>query len=405
MRVLGLMSGTSFDAVDAAVVDFRYSGGVLTARVVWSCETPMPAATKAQLRAILPPAEVSLETLVSLDTSLGKLFAEVAARAQRDCSGIDAICSHGQTVFHWVKDGKAQGTLQIGQPAWIAQATGLPVVADIRARDIAAGGQGAPLVSFLDALLLQNLADEYDATVAAALNLGGIANVTVLDTATNSVSAWDTGPASALIDACVADRGLSPRGFDEGGTLAAAGTFNHTLLEILLGEPYYQRPAPKSTGKELFNLHYVNSALQETHRRTGSSGKTLNDADVVATLTELTAETVAASLAESGAQAVMVSGGGARNTTLMTRLQEKLPGVPLVPTERVGVSTDMKEALLCALIGWCTLHGVPATLPGVTGASDTVVLGSITPGNGPLVLPEPSGPIRQLVLEGNRDDS
>ncbi|MCK2216668.1 anhydro-N-acetylmuramic acid kinase [Actinomadura sp. ATCC 31491] len=386
MRVLGMISGTSHDGIDVAVVDFTREGDALRGRVGHTASTPYPAELRARLLAALPPAPATLAEVCVLDTLIGQSFAEAAAAAIAAGGPVDLIVSHGQTVFHWVEGAHARGTLQIGQPAWIAERTGVPVLSDVRIRDITAGGHGAPLVSVLDGLLLGGLAGG-----AAALNLGGIANMTVLRE--GRLLAHDIGPANALIDAVVTARGLDPRGYDAGGAIAASGTVHPGLLAALLEEPYYRLPAPKSTGKELFNLAYVTAALAAT----GLTG--LPDADLVATLTELTVRTVAADVRAAGVGALVVSGGGCRNPVVMDGLRAALPGVRVSPSDDFGAPADDKEAIAFALIGWLTAHGLPGTVPGGTGAAAPRVLGTLTPGAGPLVLPAPAAaPPRSLVL-------
>ncbi|WP_440709408.1 anhydro-N-acetylmuramic acid kinase [Herbiconiux sp. YIM B11900] len=382
MRTLGMISGTSHDGIDVAVVDFEFlDGGALAGVLVHSTSVPYRPELRARILAALPPASTTLAEMAELDTLIGQAFAEAAATV---CAGLDApvdvITSHGQTVFHWVQGGRALGTLQIGQPAWIAEATGVPVVSDVRIRDIAAGGQGAPLVSFLDELLLRAAPGR-----TAALNLGGISNMTVVegpDDAAGGSIAYDIGPANSLIDAVVVTRGAHPSGFDVDGRIAAAGTVDAELLELLLAEPYYRLPAPKSTGKELFNAAYVDSALETLGRDVGT-------ADLVSTLTELTAATVAQDVSAHGVETLVVSGGGWRNRELISRLAARLPAVSLVASDDFGAPTDDKEAIAFALIGWCTLHGVPSTVPTATGAREARILGTITPGTGALRLPEP----------------
>lgn len=363
MKVLGLISGTSHDGIDAAVVDFTPRGDVLHGHVTATASTPYDPALRARIRAALPPAATTLAEVCALDTLIGQAFADAAAAAPP----VDAVCSHGQTVYHWVDGTRALGTLQIGQPAWIAERLGVPVVADVRIRDITAGGQGAPLVSYLDTLLLAGLPGR-----PAALNLGGIANITL-----PGRLAWDTGPANALIDAAVLRTGAHPAGYDVDGALAARGHVNEALLTDLLAEPYYRLPPPKSTGKELFHDGYLDPfpGIEPT--------------DLIATLTALTARTVADAVRGAGVDTLVVSGGGAANPTLLGMLGAELPGVRLVPSADLGAPRDAKEAIAFALIGWQTLHGLPATLPSCTGARGARVLGAITPGGGPLRLPTP----------------
>ncbi|WP_158866886.1 anhydro-N-acetylmuramic acid kinase [Leifsonia sp. AG29] len=374
MRVLGMISGTSHDGIDIAVVEFQDDGEAVTARIEYTTSTPYSPALRERLLRSLPPAPVGFDVACELDTSIGQEFAAAAAAAldahERAGGGpVDLLCSHGQTVFHWVEGGRARGTLQLGQPAWIAEATGLPVVSDVRAADVAAGGQGAPLVPILDLILLRPFVEA--GVTAAALNLGGISNATVLEPGRDPV-AWDIGPANALIDAVVTEAVETPDSFDRDGRLATAGSVDARLLESLLAEPYYALPAPKSSGKELFHLQYVQEHLR-------SAAVELSLPDLVATLTELTARTVADAIIAAGVRALLVSGGGVRNPVLLGRISELLPGVDVRPSDSVGVPSDDKEAVAFALIGWATAHGLPSNVPSATGASGSRVLGRVTP--------------------------
>ena len=381
MRVIGMMSGTSFDAVDAAAADLELAGNTVVLRPLGMVSQPYPDSIRMALVAALPPAATTMEQVCRLDTEIGQAFAELAVRANRElCGGTaDLVVSHGQTVYHWVDGHRVRGTLQIGQPAWIAEQTGLPVVADLRARDVAAGGQGAPLVSALDVLLLKGRRH-----VSAALNLGGIANITVVDPARDPV-AFDTGPANALIDAAVHRATDGRQGFDADGRLASTGRIDRDLLARLLAEPYYSRPAPKSTGKELFNLAYLEMIMAEHPG--------VETADLVATLTALTAQTVADALGAAGAREVIASGGGTQNPVLMAMLRDRLPGVELLTTDDLGLSSGAKEAYAFAFLGFCTVSGLTATVPGCTGARHASVLGSVTPGRHG--MPAPTGTPRQ----------
>jgi anhydro-N-acetylmuramic acid kinase len=375
MKVLGLISGTSHDGIDAATVEFDVDDGVLRGRIVHLSATPYSPELRARLLAALPPAPVTLAEVTVLDTLIGQAFAGAAAAALAAGGPADLVTSHGQTVFHWVEGSRALGTLQLGQPAWIAERTGTPVLSDVRIRDITAGGHGAPLVSLLDDLLLRGLDG-----VPAALNLGGIANMTVLRP--TGPHAYDIGPANALIDAVVTDYGLHPSGYDDGGRIAAAGSVDPALLDVLLAEPYYRLPSPKSTGKELFHRGYVDAAV-------ASTGRTPGPADLVATLTELTVHTVADAVRAEGVTTLVVSGGGIRNPVLTDGLRRALPSTRLIPSDDLGAPAGEKEAIAFALIGWCSAHGLPGTVPGGTGATAPRILGTFTPGAGPLRLPEP----------------
>ncbi|WP_104081473.1 anhydro-N-acetylmuramic acid kinase [Cryobacterium sp. Y11] len=390
MKILGMISGTSHDGIDAAVVDFNFADGVLTGAVLHRSGTPYAPELRARLIAVLPPAETTLAEVCELDTLIGQAFADVAAAAIAADGAVDLIVSHGQTVFHWVDGGHALGTLQIGQPAWIAEKTGTPVVSDVRIRDITAGGHGAPLVSFLDALLLAG-----SPGTPGALNLGGISNMTVVPT-DGALYAYDIGPANALIDATITERALNALGYDEGGRIAASGSIDAVLLDLLLGDAYYALPAPKSTGKEHFHGSYVSDAILR-------SGRTVSDVDLVATLTELTVQTVARDVRAAGIDLLVVSGGGCHNSVILDGLRAALPGVNVVLSDEFGAPADEKEAIAFALIGWCTAHGLPGTNPAGTGARGARVLGTITPGSGPLVLPAPlTEPLRSLTLHSKR---
>jgi anhydro-N-acetylmuramic acid kinase len=210
----------------------------------------------------------------------------------------------------------------------------------------------------------------------------------------SGVVAFDTGPSNALIDAAVIEYGLNELGYDDGGRIAATGTVDETLLALLLDEPYYRLAPPKTTGKELFHIEYLREHLARV-------GHAVAPVDVVATVTELTVRTVADALRATGGPAlrsVAASGGGTHNAVIMAGLARELPGVDVTTTADLGLPVDTKEAILLALIGWCTLHGVPAIVPGGTGAREPRILGAITPGVGPLTLPEPSQPPARLRL-------
>lgn len=381
-RVVGLMSGTSYDAIDLAAAEFERAGDTLLLRPLGALGVGYDEDLRAAIGAILPPAPTTVEAVCRLTTRLGHAYAAAARRAVTElCGGrADLVCSHGQTVYHWVEQGRALGTLQLGEPAWLAAATGLPVVSDVRSADLAAGGQGAPLVPMFDALLLT---PDAGGPRRAALNLGGIANITVLPDAGRSAASgagvlgYDTGPANALID--VACERFFGEPYDAAGHHAAAGTVLPELLAALLAEPYYAAPAPKSTGKELFHPGYLDGFL------TGDE----HGEDVVATLTELTARTVADQLRAHRIAEVVAAGGGLRNPVLTDRIAA-LAGCRLVSIDAYGIDPDAKEAYAFALLGWLTWHGLPGALPSVTGADRPAVLGSITPGTAALRLPPPA---------------
>ncbi|MFD3722976.1 anhydro-N-acetylmuramic acid kinase [Streptomyces sp. NPDC058674] len=378
MRVVGLMSGTSHDAVDAAAADLTLhdEGSVLRLAPHGMVSAPYEPALRRALAAALPPSPTSMADVCRLDTGIGQAFAAVAVRADRElCGGrAELIASHGQTVYHWVSGGRVHGTLQLGAPAWIAEATGCPVVSDFRPRDVAAGGQGAPLVSLIDTMLLRGRPG-----APAALNIGGIANLTALP-ATGTPVAFDTGPGNALLDAAVRETTSGRAGYDEDGALAARGRVHTPLLRRLLAEPYYRLPPPKTTGKELFHAEYLRTALE--------GFGTLAPPDLLATLTRLTARTVADALRPLGATEVIASGGGTRNPVLMAMLRQELAaGTALLTSGALGLPAAEKEAYAFAVLGFLTLHGLPGNAPECTGADGPRVLGSLTPGRRPLRLP------------------
>jgi anhydro-N-acetylmuramic acid kinase len=368
VRVLGLSSGTSHDGIDAALVEFAPDGETLHARLLHYSTTPYPAALREDIRAALPPHRVGLDAVCRLDTRIGQAFAGAAA-AVFDGVEADLICSHGQTLYHWADEDGVHGTLQLGQPAWIAERTGLPVVADVRARDVAAGGQGAPLVAILDLLLLAGFSGR-----PGALNLGGIANLTIH----SGPSAYDIGPGNALLDLAAFHFTGTPCDVD--GALAARGQVHPELLAHLLVEPYYRRQPPKSTGKELFHPGYLDGLID------GIAAE-----DVLATLVELTVATIASEVRRHSLDTVIVSGGGVHNPVMMRRLAESLRTTRLIRSDAVGVPVDAKEAMLFALIGWLTAHGLAGSVAACTGARTATILGSVT---GPLVPRTASMPSR-----------
>jgi anhydro-N-acetylmuramic acid kinase len=389
MRVVGMISGTSMDGIDVAVADLHFADDdTVELRPLGASSRAYPAQLRAGLGAVLPPATTTAEEVCRLDTLVGQAFAEAATHAVAELGGgeVDLIVSHGQTIFHWVDgEGRARGTLQIGQPAWIAAATGIPVVADLRSRDIAAGGHGAPLASTLDELLLAGTAE-----TAAALNLGGIANITVVAGDAPTI-AFDIGPANALIDAAVSSATGGAESFDRDGVRARRGRVHTGLLQRLLAEPYYRQPPPKSTGKELFHAAYLGDHV-------AAIGAVEAD-DVVATVTALSALTVAEACRRLGVRRLVVSGGGVENPALMERLRGELPAVSITTFDEYGIPSGAKEAYLFALIGFLTVHELPGSVASATGAAGPTVLGCLLAGRDgfPTIRPRSSPPTRLVV--------
>lgn len=366
---IGLISGTSMDAVDAALVDLEGFPHLLASR-----SRPFDPILRKQLIALTDRAEVSVDELVHLDAALGHEFAAAALalleEAQIDPREVRAIGSHGQTVRH-LPTANPPGSLQVGDANIIAQTTGITTVADFRRRDIAAGGQGAPLVPpFHDAVL------RTAGTERAVLNLGGIANITVLPGEPGRpVIGFDSGPGNTLMDRWARRHLKAP--LDRDGQWAGSGRVDDKLLEIMLRDSYFERPPPKSTGTEYFNGHWLERALK---RRGGR----LLRKNVQATLCELTAATIAQAVHRHAPDAaeLLVCGGGAHNLGLLFRLQMQLEEIRVRSTEDVGLPPDWVEAMAFAWLARRTVEGKPGNLPSVTGASQPVVLGGIYTGSG-----------------------
>ncbi|MGC2486849.1 MAG: anhydro-N-acetylmuramic acid kinase [Acidimicrobiales bacterium] len=373
MRVIGMISGTSFDAIEAVAMNLSLEDHLITAELLAHHSVEYPSELHRRIELVLPGHVTTIEEVCQLDTLIGQNFAEVAgALADEYFAGqADVVCSHGQTVFHWVEGAHALGTLQLGQGAWIAERTGATIVDDVRIRDIAAGGHGAPLASLLDVLLL----GVHPKVVRGSLNLGGISNITVVGPECDPI-AFDIGSSNALMDAAVSWLTDGREAFDRDGERAARGTVDLDLLEQLLGDPYYDAPAPKSTGKEYFHLEYLTGALGE---------REIAPDDLLATLAALTVETVARVVEEYGVTELFVAGGGTRNPALMNGLRERLADVPIALIDEFGVPEEAKEACLFALIGFLSVHGLPAIVPSATGAHRASVLGALVPGRQAIV--------------------
>ena len=369
--VAGVMSGTSLDGVDAAIVRVEGSGAGLAVETLGFVSQPYHGALRAALAAVVEVAESDVRQVSQLHARLGSVFAEAVGGALADAGltaeGLDLVGSHGQTVQHVPQAEDCAGvptasTLQIGDPAILAAALGTPVVSDFRAGDLALGGQGAPLAPYLDRTLFASGTE-----TRVLLNLGGIANVTVLAPGAPPV-AWDTGPANMAIDAVVRQR--TDQGYDAGGEIAASGTPDAALLADLLRDPYYAQPPPKSTGREDYGAAFADRLLD--------SG--LDTPALVATATALTARTVADAVRQHapGAARVIASGGGVHNRTLLAMLADALEDVPVETTAAHGLDPDAKEAVLFAVLAHEWANGVRTGLPSVTGASRAAMQGSLT---------------------------
>lgn len=364
-RYIGVMSGTSLDGVDVVLAAIDEN---LVAQQASYCH-PMPPALRQAILAVCQGQSLTLSQLGQLDTRLGQLFAEAVLtlmkRESLEASDVVAIGCHGQTVWHEPQS-DAPNTLQIGDNNQIVAATGITVVGDFRRRDMALGGQGAPLVpAFHQALLM-------DATERRmVLNIGGIANLSLLFPG-QPLRGFDTGPGNMLLDAWIwRNQG---KAYDKDAQWARSGTLIPALLEALLREPWFALPPPKSTGREHFNLGWL-----EQHLRHFPG---LAPQDVQATLVELTAITITQQVQlNDGCDRLLVCGGGSRNPLLMARLATHLPGTEVTTTDAAGISGDDMEALAFAWLAFRTLSGLPGNLPAVTGAREKSVLGAIYPAN------------------------
>jgi anhydro-N-acetylmuramic acid kinase len=412
MYVIGLLSGTSADGIDAALCKIDGAPPNLTLRLVRAQTIAYDAQLRERILAAMRRGSAGTDEVCQLNFAIGEAFAQ-AALAVAQGEPVDLIGSHGQTVWHQVEaDGRVSATLQIGEPAVIAERTGATVISSFRARDVAAGGQGAPLVGYLDWLLLRHPTDW-----RAVQNIGGIGNVTFLPPTSSSInltpheshlttsrtplrkrrgdggevnpalqvaaisdvylSAFDTGPGNALIDSAMTIITCGAARYDDGGRFAAQGEIDSAWLDALMQHPYFQQPPPKTTGRELFGTDYAEQLVHDGRTRG------LTDADIVANITALTAHSIAAACRDFAPAPVtecILAGGGRHNATLVRMLEQQLAPARVSRSEDHGIDGDFKEALLFALLAYETWHNRPGCLPEQTGARHASVLGSITPG-------------------------
>jgi len=378
MRVAGLMSGTSLDGIDVAIVEIQGRGWSKSIRTLAFRTLAYPERIR---RAILSVSNAATHTAVisRLNFLLGELYAEAlietARRARIPLESINLIGSHGQTIFHEGAPARFLGrkiasTLQIGEAAVLAERTGIPVVADFRPRDIAAGGRGAPLVPYVDYMLFR-----HPRRGRVVLNSGGIANITALPPGggPEDIVAFDTGPGNMVIDALARQYTRGRWKYDRDGRLAARGRLHRPLLERLLSDPYYSQPPPKTAGREQYGVEFVN-------RLVASGVRML---DLIHTATALTAAAVAVGIERfvrprMRVDELIVSGGGVHNPRLMAQLAAFLPGTSILRSDHYGVDADAKEAVAFAVLAYETWRRRPGNLPAATGAHHPVVLGKIT---------------------------
>ena len=374
-RYLGLISGTSVDTVDAVIASFEAATG--PTRLLHAHGHPVPPRLRRELLDVAASGRTTLARTARLDVEVGHLFADAALSAIEGAGlgpgDITAVGSHGQTVRH-EPGGRFPSTTQIGDPNVIAHRTGITTVADFRRRDVAAGGQGAPLApAFHQAVM------SHPSARRAIVNLGGIANVTLLDpieSAARGPLGFDCGPANGLLDAWARRHLDAP--FDEDGNWAARGAVHGPLLETMLTDPYFSLPAPKSTGRGYFDEGWIDGQLR-------SAGQAVAPVDVQRSLCELTAATVAVALEAYGARTdeVYLCGGGVHNRTLVEHLSARLAPRKVMRTDVLGISADYVEAAAFAWLAKCALEGIPGNRPSVTGATEPVVLGGVYPGRIP----------------------
>ncbi len=376
-KCIGLMSGTSLDGIDAALVNVATDGN--SVRFLYGIIRPFSDSLRERLMALAHSKKVNKEELVRMDALMGHLLSDVVEELLKE-SGMETedilmVASHGQTIGHY-SDKKDQFghstafTLQIGDGDVIAARTGIPVVSDFRRRDMAMGGEGAPLIPLLDSLLFQDIEQN-----RCCLNIGGIANVTVLSAGGGAPMAFDTGPGNCLSDLAVVrliGRGLR---FDPGGENALGGEIHNEIVDRAMADAYFTQPPPKSTGREYFDEKFLNFLLGM--ERDAPFG------DMVATISCLTPRSIADALhsfvpVDDFPKEMIVSGGGVHNRFFMEKLKAFLPEMNVVSSGEYGIDPDFKEAMGFALMGYRTMKGLPSSIPGVTGARLPQILGKIS---------------------------
>ncbi len=380
MLIIGLMSGTSADGIDAALCDISGKPPRLSARIVKTLGISYPPEMQARILRACQPSTGQVDELCRLNAALGEQFADAALRviAAADLRPEDValIGSHGQTVWHDVDTaGQVTSTLQLGEASVIAERTGITTIHNFRTRDVASGGQGAPLTGYADWLLLRH-AEHW----RAVQNIGGMGNVTVLPPLSETQSApiaFDTGPGNALVDGAVTRVTDGMMRCDYNGHIAQGGQIDSNWLDAMMEHPYFKRQPPKTTGRELFGADQAARLVAEGRERG------LSDADIIATITALTAASITDALRRFTPHPVgeiIIGGGGVHNPALMKMLRHFLSPIPVKTYEDIGMDSDFKEALVFALLAHETWHARPGAHPSITGARHASILGQITPG-------------------------
>jgi anhydro-N-acetylmuramic acid kinase len=375
-NVIGLMSGTSADGVDSALVEIEGYGVDTHIRLVEFNTYPFSKGLRDRLFRIFPPAICTVEDICELNFALGDAFADATLKLIEDAglkaSDVDLIGSHGQTICH-LPNSTMRSTLQIGESAVIAFKTGIVTVADFRVADVSAGGHGAPLVPYVDFLLLRD-----KEKTRAIQNIGGISNVTVLPANDDleGVIAFDTGPGNMIIDETMRIITDGQHNYDHDGEIASKGIPNSDMLRKLLSHPFIQQAPPKTTGREDFGAHFTRHLVDEARNLD------ISDTDLVATVTAYTAECIYKNykrfiLPKYNLSEVLICGGGVHNKTLMRFLRERLHPINVGIVDDYGLSSDAKEAIAFAVLANETIHGNYGNVPNATGASKRVILGKI----------------------------
>ncbi len=375
MRVIGLISGTSVDGIDVALTEIEGEGYDLRVDLLDGCTVPYPDDLRQRILAVCAGQPITLAALADLDEAIAHQFAQAAQRVIDQSGPVDLVASHGQTVFHRpIQGDQLAYSVQLGRGASMARRLGVPTVSNFRRADIEAGGEGAPLVPIVDLCLLSHPQQR-----RCVQNIGGIGNVTYLPTWDRSqtpqppaILGWDTGPGNSLIDIAITTLSEGTLTYDADGAWAAQGTPCQDLIHDWLQNPYLHQPPPKSTGRELFGWDYFQRCYADAQRQG------LSPTDIVATLTQFTAATIAQSYRSflpALPDAILVGGGGCRNPMLMAYLQAEFPEIPVTPTDKAGVPAGDKEALAFAVLGYWRWQEFPGNLPAVTGAGTTTLLG------------------------------
>jgi anhydro-N-acetylmuramic acid kinase len=383
MLVLGMMSGTSADGIDVALARISGEPPGLKAKLMGHTSVKFPVSLRKEILHVAEGHLITANELSQLNFRLGEVFADAAlsacTRFRVSPSRVDLVGTHGQTVFHqgipaYFFGRKVASTLQIGEPSIIAARTGITTVGDFRPADIALGGQGAPLVPYADYLLYRHAK-----LGRVSLNLGGIANITVLPRAAkqNQVLAFDTGPANMLIDALVSHFTDGRRRFDANAGLASQGRSNPALLNELMRDPYLKLAPPKSTGREYYGSAYVKKILGLGRRHRAKPNDLIRGATIFTALSVVDALNRFV-LPKTKIHQLIVSGGGARNPLILAQLAAALPNIEVLPSSRLGIPEDAKEAFAFALLAYESFHQRPANLPSATGAHGPAILGKIS---------------------------